>query len=93
MRYEIEWSNPARRDLKKLDPTTRRRIFRLIDSLKNDPTPKGCTRIEGLKKPYWRIRQGEYRIVYVILKNELVIIMIAILKRSEVYKIIRKERS
>jgi mRNA interferase RelE/StbE len=62
----------------------RQRIVERIQGLKTDPRPPGSQKLSG--KERYRIRQGQYRIVYSIEKDELVVYVVKIGNRKDVYR-------
>jgi mRNA interferase RelE/StbE len=75
----------AERFLKKLrDKTTYRRLREAIDRLCLDPYPPGCKKLVG--RPGYRIRVGDYRIVYRVLDRELVVMVMDIGDRKDIYR-------
>lgn len=62
----------------------RQRIVRLIQSLAEEPRPPGCQKLSGYDR--YRIRQGNYRILYQIQDNKLVVVVVRIGHRREVYR-------
>lgn len=62
----------------------RQQIIRRIGLLANDPRPFGCTKLSGHDK--YRIRQGAYRIVYGIEDDELVVYIVKVGHRKDVYR-------
>ena len=62
----------------------RQRIVRLIQSLAEEPGPPGCQKLSGYDR--YRIRQGNYRILYQIQDNKLVVVVVRIGHRREVYR-------
>ena len=62
----------------------RQRVVRRIQSLSEDPRPPGCQKLSGYDR--YRLRQGQYRILYEIRANELVVVVIKIGHRREVYR-------
>ena len=62
----------------------RQAVVRRILSLAEDPRPAGCVKLSG-KEPLYRVRQGSYRIVYAIEDDHLVVIVIRVADRKEVY--------
>ena len=63
----------------------RKQILRRIETLKRDPRPEGVTKLQGMDNAY-RIRQGDYRIIYQIIDNNLIIEIVTIGHRSDVYR-------
>ena len=68
-----------------LDLKTRRRIFSKIDKLKDNPIPHGSIKLRGTKEDVFRIRIGDYRILYEVANGVEIIGIIKIGKRSNVY--------
>ena len=83
--YSIEIRPAAKRELKRVDEKHLIRIAHAIDSLANDPRPKGCLKMKG-KEGFYRIRVGEYRIVYDIQETLLVILILHAGTRQSIYK-------
>jgi mRNA interferase RelE/StbE len=86
MPYTIEIARPAQRQLKKLDASTRKKISRRIDRLAEDPRPHGVVKLTDVSPPLYRIRDGQYRILYTIDDDKLIVLVIRIGHRSEVYR-------
>ncbi|MBF0179619.1 MAG: type II toxin-antitoxin system RelE/ParE family toxin [Magnetococcales bacterium] len=85
MPYSIEISNTAYRDLKKLPKMVRDSIGKVIDSLAFHPRPDGCVKMAAMQD-MWRIRVGDYRIIYSIQDDRLVVLIVKIGHRREVYR-------
>lgn len=86
MPYTVEIARPAQRQLKKLDVPIRRRVSRRIDQLANDPRPSGVAKLTSISPLVFRIREGQYRILYIIEDDQLIVLVIRIGHRSEVYR-------
>ena len=86
MAYVVEFSPAARRQLRKLDPPVVKRILRRIERLEKQPRPKIAKRLQGSAEPLYRVREGDYRIVYTIEDDKLMVLVIRIGHRSEVYR-------
>ena len=82
--YKVYFRKSAAKELEKLPRQTLRRVVERIESLADDPRPKSCEKLTG--QELYRIRQGDYRIVYSIQDNELTIWIIKIGHRKSVYK-------
>ena len=87
--YRIEVTPRARKDLKALPRRERPRVAEQIDALKSDPRPKGCRKLKG-REDFYRIRVGDYRVVYRIEDEILLILIVRIGDRKEIYEIIRR---
>lgn len=75
MNYRIEITRDAVRALAKLDKPIRRRIQTAIDRLKTDPRPNGTIALQGLPGAY-RIRVGDYRVIYAVEDEQLLILVV-----------------
>jgi len=83
--YSVGYESAARKELDKLDRQVARRIARAISALGADPRPAGCRRLIGYEE-LWRIRVGDYRIIYTIKDAELIVLALRIGHRSDVYR-------
>lgn len=88
MLYRIEFRPAAVRDLAKLDQPARKKIAAKIDGLQQDPRPPGAEVLQGHQKRY-RLRVGVYRIIYEVKDNVLLILVIRIGHRREVYRFLK----
>ena len=85
MTYTIEISTPAANALSKLEKANRLRIVGAIELLSVDPRPPGAKMLRGGEHGRWRVRVGEYRIVYAIEDDRLLILVLRVAHRREVY--------
>jgi mRNA interferase RelE/StbE len=85
MSCEITLAPSAARQLRKFDPQTRRRIQAAIELLATEPRPPAATQLVG-GSGEWRVRTGDYRIVYEIEDDRLLILVVRIGHRREVYR-------
>jgi mRNA interferase RelE/StbE len=84
-RYRVFIKPSAKKELVAIpSKKDRQRIVRRIQSLAEDPLPPGCQKLSGYDR--YRLRQGRYRIVYAIRDEELVVLVIRIGHRREVYR-------
>jgi mRNA interferase RelE/StbE len=83
--YQVDLSKRAKRQLSKLDSDTQASIGAAIDDLAVDPRPSGVKKLKGEETVY-RIRVRDYRILYEIQDDELLILVIKIGHRREVYR-------
>jgi len=81
--YRIELRPGATRALRKLDPAVRLRIQGAIGLLAHEPRPPASRPLRG--RPGYRVRVGDYRIVYTIADDVLLIVVVALGRRREVY--------
>ncbi|MBZ0257092.1 type II toxin-antitoxin system RelE/ParE family toxin, partial [bacterium] len=84
-RYDIELRPAAMRDLRKIPRNDLERIAKAIDDLANDPRPIGCLKMKGYEG-FYRLRIGDYRIIYDIQEKKLVVLVIRIRQRKDAYR-------
>jgi mRNA interferase RelE/StbE len=82
--YTVALTAAAARQLRKLDPQARRRLQAAIELLAGDPRPPAATRLVG-GGGEWRVRTGNYRIVYEVADDQLLVLVLAIGDRRETY--------
>ncbi len=85
-RYTIEFIPSALRQLKKFSPSVRTQVQRAIDGLAEDPRPRGYKKLHGKLKDFYRIDSGNYRIIYKIKDDVLIVIVVKVGDRRDVYK-------
>jgi len=83
--YEIEFKPSAEKDFSKLERDAQKRILEKIKSLASDPRPRGVEKLSGHKNR-WRIRVGRFRIIYQVFEDKLVILVLRIADRKEIYR-------
>ncbi len=83
--YDVRWKHSARKELKKLPRETIPKIITTVEELSENPYPQGNKKIIGSEHTY-RVRVGDYRIVYSVESGELVIEIIRVRHRKNVYK-------
>jgi mRNA interferase RelE/StbE len=84
-KYIITFARSARKELEALDAKIVNRLFPKIENLSADPRPAGCRKLSG-NKHLWRIRAGNFRIVYAIYEDRNLIDIIAVRDRKDAYK-------
>ena len=84
--YRIDFAPPAIRQLRKLDPVARRRIQAAIELLGTDPRPAAARRLVG-GGGEWRVRTGDYRIIYEIHDQNLLVLVVALGHRRDIYRL------
>lgn len=89
MAHRIEVSPAAARQLKKLDRRVLPQIAAKIDSLAIEPRPRGCEKLSGYRDLY-RVRVGDYRIVYAVEDRLVLVVVLKVGDRAEVYQRIRE---
>ena len=82
MPHRIEISPSAGKDLKRLPLQVCERLEADILALADDPYPKGVHKIQGAQRAY-RIRIGSYRIVYEVYKEQQVVVILRVARRSK----------
>lgn len=85
MSYSIRFDSRTRKTLERLPDDLHGRILRKLESLQQDPRPFGVEKLTGPEDLY-RVRVGDWRIVYAIRDRELIVIVIRIGHRREVYR-------
>jgi mRNA interferase RelE/StbE len=85
MPYRVEFSKRAEKQFKKLPSQVQQRLRLQIDALSENPHPAGVKKLEGEDNQY-RIRVGNYRIVYAVQEAVLLVILLRIGHRREVYR-------
>jgi mRNA interferase RelE/StbE len=83
--YRVEIARRAQRSLDALDAETRAHLLARITGLEQDPRPPGCKKLKGAADTY-RIRAGAYRVVYAIEDARLLVLVVRIGHRREVYR-------
>ena len=84
-KYEVRLKRSVAKDLRAIPVKDVARILKRIEALKGDPRPTGAEKLSGQEK--YRIRQGVYRIIYEIRNQELIIVVVKIGHRREVYRV------
>ena len=85
MAYRIELSRPAARDVKAIrDKAAKLAIRRAIEALAEEPFPRRAKKLRGLPD-IWRLRVGDWRVVYAVEGERLVVLVLMIGGRGDVY--------
>ena len=90
-RYRVEFLPRAERELAALPLDAQRRIDTRIQSLADSPRPQGVEKLAGDEGLY-RVRAGDYRVIYTIQDVVLLVLVVRIGHRGEVYRALRKRR-
>ncbi len=85
MPYEIRFKKSAFKEFEKLSLNIQQNLANDIAQLADNPRPSGCKKLKGVKNS-WRIRNGDYRVIYTIEDHILMIEIIKIAHRREVYE-------
>ena len=83
--YVVVFARSARKELQNLDPQVARRILKQIEALVTNPRPSGVVKLEGAMD-LWRIRIGEWSVVYRISDRDRLVDVIAVRHRSDAYR-------
>lgn len=82
-KFEIVFKRSVYKDLKPIPKADVKRILERIDSLAKDPRGPGCEKLSGQER--YRVRQGVYRIVYEIVDDKLIVTVVKVGHRGQVY--------
>ena len=85
MEYRVEISPRATKQIRALSLQVQIRIFAALDKLQLDPRPPGCTQLAG-PDVFYRIRVGDYRIIYAIEDDTLLVLVTKVGHRGDVYR-------
>ncbi len=83
-RYRIDIKRSAARELARIPKTDLRRIVRRIRSLARDPRPRGSEKLSAQER--YRVRQGDYRVVYAIDDAERQVLIVKVGHRRDAYR-------
>lgn len=84
--YTIDFAPRTERQLELIPKDIKKLIFERIDKLRKNPRPENVEPLRGADKDLFRIRQGDYRIVYSIQDHKLLVLIVRVVHRKEVYK-------
>ncbi len=85
MKYTVTFRAAARREFDKLPQRVQDQIMPRIDALSENPRPSGVTKLSGEDNIY-RVRSGIYRVAYSIQDDVLVVLIVRVATRGEIYK-------
>ena len=83
--YSVEVKPPARKELESLPDNILAHVLRKLDSLRKAPRPAGCKKLKGYKD-LWRVRVGDWRVVYIIDDSAKLVSITRIAHRRQVYR-------
>ncbi len=83
--YKIEWKKSTKKDLRKIPVDQVSKMILAVEKLVFDPYPEGFTKLSGSELSY-RIRIGDYRVVYEVLEKRIVIEIMKVKYRKNVYR-------
>jgi len=84
--YAITFARSARKELERFSADVVNQMFPKIEALAQDPRPPGCRKLRGFEY-LWRIRIGDYRVIYQVFNDEMVIDIVAVRHRSQAYRL------
>lgn len=82
--YELVFKKSVAKDLRAVPNRDVKRILERIESLATHPRPPGCERLSGQER--YRLRQGTYRIVYAIDDERMIVTVVKVAHRRDVYR-------
>lgn len=82
--YELVFKRSVAKDLRAIPKRDVARILQRIESLRLDPRPPGCEKLSGLDR--YRVRQGVYRILYEVIDSRLIVTVVKVGHRKQVYR-------
>jgi mRNA interferase RelE/StbE len=85
-RYQIEWTTPALRELRKLDRPVARRILAAVTKLAGTPRPVGSRALVGQPAGVMRLRVGDYRVIYQVEDDRVLVTVVRVAHRRDVYR-------
>lgn len=85
MPYALQFKPLALRQLEKLPRDVQKRLASRIEMLRNQPFPAGCKKMEAVPDA-WRVRVGDYRIVYQVQQKVLLVLVLTVGHRKDVYR-------
>ncbi|HNS01544.1 MAG TPA: type II toxin-antitoxin system RelE/ParE family toxin [Anaerolineae bacterium] len=84
-RYTVIVERQAEKTLRRLPKEVLSRVDRLLMSLAEEPRPAGCKKLRGYENLY-RLRAGDWRLIYAIEDDQLVVLIIEVAPRGEAYR-------
>ncbi len=86
MKYQVVFKKRAQKEIINLPADYCKKITNAIDCLEDDPRPSGAKKLSG-QKDRWRIRVGDYRILYIISETDKLITIYRIGHRKDIYRL------
>ncbi|MDR7422417.1 MAG: type II toxin-antitoxin system RelE/ParE family toxin [Armatimonadota bacterium] len=83
--YRVVFARSARREVEALEASVARRIISRVEALATDPRPPGCVKLQGAAD-LWRVRVGEYRVIYAIDDDQRLVDIRVVRHRSDAYR-------
>ena len=83
--YHVDFLLSADRALRRLPVEVQRRIVRAVAALADEPRPRGSVKLSA-QDDLWRIRVGQYRVVYAIDDDRLTVLVVRVAHRKDIYR-------
>ena len=84
MKYTVVVPKPVQKQLENLIQTERAKVISVLKQVAEDPRPSGIKKLKGYEKTY-RVRVGDYRVIYEIKDRELVVLVLSVSHRKDSY--------
>lgn len=84
-KYKVKFEKKYLKDIENIPKKARDKIVQSVHALASDPRPSGCKKIKGTKEPLYRIRCGDYRVIYAVRDEVLLVLVIEAGHRKNVY--------
>ena len=84
MRYSVEVVRGAQKQLERIPADVQERMLAALEGLVESPRPEGCSKLAG--REAWRVRVGDYRIIYEVHDDKQVVIVVVIRHRKDAYR-------
>lgn len=81
--YWLRVDKDAGKFIETVQPDSRERLWLRINNGRDEPRPHGCVKLTGFKPDLWRIRVGDFRVIYQILDSEMLIWIVEVDRRHE----------
>ncbi len=78
--YELKLHRTVEKQMQRIPKKHRERVISTMRSLCEDPRPSGCIKLDDV---LYRVRQGQYRIIYAVFDNEVVVVICKVARRAE----------
>jgi mRNA interferase RelE/StbE len=84
-KYRVKFEKKYLKDIVSIPKRARDKITQSVHALASNPRPSGCKKLKGTKEPLYRIRCGDYRIIYTVRDGVLLVLVIEAGHRKNVY--------
>ncbi|NOT91115.1 type II toxin-antitoxin system RelE family toxin [Ferruginibacter sp.] len=86
MPYQIVYTTSANKELSEIPVADYKKVIAAVNSLADNPFPHGALKLEGVKGKLYRIRKGNYRIIYSVEHSVITVTILKIAHRKDVYR-------